>query len=308
MPFILSASHLPTDLYQYDRLKQTMSRRSAARRRGQVLYFAYGSNLSFDQMARRCPKSRFVGRARLYQYEFQINERGFANVVKVRDPEVFVDGLCYRLTKADEAALDRSEGVPTAYQKTELEVEFFPASPTLLGRDVTDIVDNRDSSSPALGPALGRPSASRDEPLTGLPAIVRRGIGSLLTRFEEYEIKEERPPSVEPKSTSETRGVPAKAMVYLSTRFVQPDRPWDEYIDRMELGLREALRLGISDAYVRKEVRPWLKVGKGVRKSYIMLPPGHNRTGRRRRDAPGRTSQSPRRDNAGRYSARGRSL
>ncbi len=105
-----------------------------------TLYFAYGSNLSFHQMAKRCPESRFVGRARLHGYMFQINQRGFANIVKSSDPRLFVDGLCYLLKTNDERSLDRSEGVPTAYTKEMLEVEFFSAAPHLVGRDVKEIV------------------------------------------------------------------------------------------------------------------------------------------------------------------------
>ncbi|KAK3943536.1 hypothetical protein QBC46DRAFT_419930 [Diplogelasinospora grovesii] len=184
---------------------------------GQSLYFAYGSNLAFEQMARRCPRSRFVGRARLFGYQFQINERGYANVIKRPDLNLYVDGLCYRLTEADETQLDRAEGVPVAYQKVELEVEFFPASPDFLGRDVTDIIR-----------------------CGGLP--VTPG-----------------------KQSDDGQGVPAKVMVYLSAEYVSPGRPWDEYIERMELGLQCALRMGISETYVELHVRPWLRTGKGTR-------------------------------------------
>ncbi|KAK6334255.1 hypothetical protein TWF730_003470 [Orbilia blumenaviensis] len=109
---------------------------------GETLYFAYGSNLSFEQMARRCSQSRYIGRARLHGYEFQINERGYANVVsaKHRRSQSFVEGICYRLHPEDEDRLDRAEGVPTAYTKEEIFVEFFPAQAALLGRTVADLV------------------------------------------------------------------------------------------------------------------------------------------------------------------------
>ncbi|KAF3939706.1 hypothetical protein ABW19_dt0206817 [Dactylella cylindrospora] len=187
------------------------------------LYFAYGSNLSFEQMAKRCPQSRFIGRARLHQYKFQINERGYANVLNVKhhDPQAFVDGLCYLLTEQDEARLDRAEGVPTAYIKKMLDAEFFPGPVNLLGRTVTNIV--RRSELP-----------SSDLPL-------------------------------EPQG--QQKGEMTQVMVYLSVEYIQSDRPWDEYIHRMKLGLQEALRLGISPAYVENDVLPLLKIGKGVRNS-----------------------------------------
>lgn len=140
-----------------------MHHRNLVPRSGQTLYFAYGSNLSFDQMAKRCPGSRFVGRARLYGYVFQINQRGFANIVETSDSREFVDGLCYRLSTNDELALDRSEGVPTAYQKEELEVEFFPAAPDLVGRDVVDIVRNRMPLDSPSAPGLAIPDVTTED-------------------------------------------------------------------------------------------------------------------------------------------------
>ncbi|KAF3231222.1 hypothetical protein TWF192_003665 [Orbilia oligospora] len=181
---------------------------------GETLYFAYGSNLSFEQMARRCPQSRYVGRARLHGYQFQINERGFANVVERLG--LFVEGLCYRLHSEDEVRLDRAEGVPTAYVKEEKNVEFFPAQAALLGRTVTDLV--QDST-----------------------------------------------PISQNRQRDHRKGEEALAMVYLSTRHVTPGLPWDEYIIRMEQGLEQALRLGVSSDYIENEVRPALRTGKGDR-------------------------------------------
>ncbi|KAK6524468.1 hypothetical protein TWF281_011376 [Arthrobotrys megalospora] len=195
-------------------------RKSPQKQKRETLYFAYGSNLSFEQMARRCPQSRFVGRARLHGYQFQINERGYANVVKVKDhrPESFVEGLCYRLHPEDEDRLDRAEGVPTAYIKKEKSVEFFPAEAALLGRTVADLVQFPPSDGPS-------------------------------RQHNQHE-----------------NGETTFAMVYLSTIHVTPDNPWDEYIVRMEQGVQQALRLGVSSAYLESEVRPWLKTGKGDRK------------------------------------------
>ncbi|KAF8533767.1 hypothetical protein BDD12DRAFT_945227 [Trichophaea hybrida] len=89
----------------------------------QTLYFGYGSNLWLEQMARRCPESRFVGRAVLHNFRWQINQRGYANVVP--DPENVIEGLCYLLSRSDEVTLDRAEGVPISYEKIYREVEFF---------------------------------------------------------------------------------------------------------------------------------------------------------------------------------------
>ncbi|KAF2805706.1 uncharacterized protein BDZ99DRAFT_450398 [Mytilinidion resinicola] len=117
-----------------------------------TLYFGYGSNLWLHQMRLRCPTSRYLGVARLPGWRWLINSRGYANVVESStstststsssptvpaaassapsaqpqqhaDNEVY--GLAYALLPADEARLDVNEGVPEAYTKEYLEVEFW---------------------------------------------------------------------------------------------------------------------------------------------------------------------------------------
>lgn len=54
-----------------------------------TLYFGYGSNLWKHQMVQRCPTSKYLGIARLNDYRWIINERGYANVVqKNKDEEM----------------------------------------------------------------------------------------------------------------------------------------------------------------------------------------------------------------------------
>ena len=98
------------------------------------LYFGYGSNLWKEQMSLRCPESTYLGVARLPGYRWIIYDRGYANIVKTstnststerQGDEVFA--LVYSLTRSDESRLDRNEGVPRAYQKDILDVEFWPA-------------------------------------------------------------------------------------------------------------------------------------------------------------------------------------
>jgi gamma-glutamylcyclotransferase len=241
----------------------------------QTLYFAYGSNMSLAQMALRCPSSRFVGRARLHGYKFQINERGFANVVHTNmtddnvaaatsseGSEDFTDGLVYRLTRNDEASLDRSEGVPTAYQKKLLSVEFWPAAPALLGRDVVDMVKHRDRL--GLNPESAYLTTSSSPAVSSLfPLSVLSTFGSSRPTQRQGATSST---SASVEGNTETGpGVSAEAMVYLSEVYVSSGLPWDEYIVRMENGITEALRFGISPVYVERQVRPLLREGKGVR-------------------------------------------
>src|SRR4051812_23531921 len=94
------------------------------------LYFAYGSNLSLEQMATRCPSSYFIGRAVLPDYQWQINQRGFANIVPRSG--FSVHGLVYELNGDDEVRLDRSEGVHSgAYSKVLLPIIMYDAPEAL---------------------------------------------------------------------------------------------------------------------------------------------------------------------------------
>lgn len=86
------------------------------------LYFAYGSNLWLDQMARRCPGSTFVGIAALKDWKWFINTRGYANVIP--SPGDVVHGMVYALTPANEMSLDRYEGFPYSYVKQMHKVEM----------------------------------------------------------------------------------------------------------------------------------------------------------------------------------------
>ena len=99
--------------------------------------------MHLKQMVKRCPNTRYLGVAKLPGYRWQINERGYTNIVEVsadtRESPTTVQGLCYLIGAEDELKLDRVEGVPTAYQKRVLRVELVLAKSSLVGRDVSEI-------------------------------------------------------------------------------------------------------------------------------------------------------------------------
>ena len=72
------------------------------------LYFAYGANMNVAAMAKRCPRSKPLGAARLMRHGFVILDTGFASVV--RAPGSAVHGLLWDLVLADVPTLDRYEG------------------------------------------------------------------------------------------------------------------------------------------------------------------------------------------------------
>ncbi|RPB05196.1 hypothetical protein L873DRAFT_1825355 [Choiromyces venosus 120613-1] len=78
-------------------------------------YFAYGSNLWYTQMHRRCPGHTLIGPALLPNHRWHINARGYANLVPSTEDDTY--GVVYTLTESDETQLDLSEGVPYWYQR-----------------------------------------------------------------------------------------------------------------------------------------------------------------------------------------------
>ena len=93
-----------------------------------MLYFAYGSNLSHQQMKGRCTESKYVQAHILKGYELIFshhnpnNKYGHANIEKKVNFEV--PGAIWKITKnvnsnkySDEKILDSYEGFPIYYQK-----------------------------------------------------------------------------------------------------------------------------------------------------------------------------------------------
>ena len=88
-----------------------------------MYYFAYGSNLHWPQMQRRCPSAKFVTIAKLPNYEFGITRHsrlrncGTANVCAVAGREVW--GAVYDVGDAD---LDVMDGFEDGYHREFLSV------------------------------------------------------------------------------------------------------------------------------------------------------------------------------------------
>ena len=81
-------------------------------------YVAYGSNLSVDQMAHRCPDATIVGTGVLKDWELVF--RVHATIEPRQGSTVPV--LVWAISERDEARLDRYEGYPRYYVKKYLSV------------------------------------------------------------------------------------------------------------------------------------------------------------------------------------------
>ena len=85
------------------------------------LYFAYGSNLCIRQMNDRCPNNSKIGMGKLKGHRWIITKRGYANVVKSSDEDVW--GIIYEISMSDEDKLDVYEGVSRkCYVKENLDI------------------------------------------------------------------------------------------------------------------------------------------------------------------------------------------
>ncbi len=87
-----------------------------------TLYFAYGSNLNLDQMARRCPDAEPVGRVRLDGYRLAFRRTGGGYLTILPDKGNHVDGLLWKVSAQDEQALNHYEGFPHFYARRTVDV------------------------------------------------------------------------------------------------------------------------------------------------------------------------------------------
>lgn len=79
-----------------------------------MFYFAYGSNMDWDQMKERCPSARFVGSAVLRDYRLAFTRRsmnrGCGVSDAVPDEGKAVWGVVFEIHDADTGRLDVAEG------------------------------------------------------------------------------------------------------------------------------------------------------------------------------------------------------
>ena len=84
-----------------------------------MLYFAYGSNLSHEQMRERCKNSKYIKNIFLEGYKLSFctidRDYGVANIIKKLDSKV--PGGIWKISANDEEELDCYEGFPIKYTK-----------------------------------------------------------------------------------------------------------------------------------------------------------------------------------------------
>ena len=92
-------------------------------------YIAYGSNLNIDQMSYRCPGAKVVGTSEIPDFEllFKGSKSGaYLTIEPKKGAKVPV--AVWEVTADDELSLDRYEGYPNFYYKTEVEIPVIGIS------------------------------------------------------------------------------------------------------------------------------------------------------------------------------------
>ncbi|ELC8443129.1 gamma-glutamylcyclotransferase [Clostridium perfringens] len=84
-----------------------------------MVYFAYGSNLSLEQIKRRCPEAIPMVGVYLENYKLVYNK--YADIIPCQGERVY--GAIYELSINDLKILDEFEGYPHLYEKIDLKVQ-----------------------------------------------------------------------------------------------------------------------------------------------------------------------------------------
>ena len=108
-----------------------------------IAYVAYGSNLSVEQMALRCPDATIIGTGRIRDYKLVF--RFHADIEKSKGS--YVPVLVWKISKADEKRLDIYEGVSSGYyhqEKVKVLMDKTPMDKTPMNQALMNQDDNND--------------------------------------------------------------------------------------------------------------------------------------------------------------------
>ena len=215
-------------------------------------YFAYGSNLSPEQMEGRCVNSpqkagKPVAIARLDGWKWIICTRGYANVVKLLDvesdryptasPQNAVWGVVYNLESTDESELDRYEGSSAFYE------QFPEVNPD-----------------PASRPERPHLQGNRLYNKLYLPVTVEKWLDSP----QSYGL------------TPEDEEKPITILIYVDEKRLEEGSIQSSYIGRMNRAIDQSVPLGVSPRWIKDMMRKWVPEGVEVDKNgFVGSVPGH---------------------------------
>jgi len=174
-------------------------------------YFAYGSNMSGEQMRSRCPGARNPVIAVLDDHDWLLNRRGVATVEPA--PGRQVHGVLWDVSADDLAALDRWEGVPRYYRRSTMAVRTSTGTvdAEVYIDPVVDPISDPDHWRPGYLDMIRRGAAER-----GLPEQWQQ----TLARWSSLPLARAEPTSSPPSSLTELLARPGVSEeVELGSRF-----------------------------------------------------------------------------------------
>ncbi|KAI0436990.1 hypothetical protein F4803DRAFT_571393 [Xylaria telfairii] len=199
------------------------------------LYFAYGSNLSTAQMRSRCPSSTPVGLAHLTGWTWIINERGYANIVAKKYRDSPHNGT---VDRAEDQALKAVPGtgvyglIYRLHPDDEKDLDIYEGVGYAYERVMLEVV-----WADVLDPNTSQSSSS-------------------ITISSSLKTESTQPQG---KATSRLQAENFQALVYVDFQRITPSNPNDEYVGRMNVGIKEALeQWGLPRAYVDEVIRPYV--------------------------------------------------
>jgi hypothetical protein len=228
-------------------------------------YFAFGSNMSLTQMAERCPGSTFIGKATLRGYRWQINQRHVANIVRVTEDfssvpagqADVVEGLVFSITDKDRRTLDRKEGIKLGvYERVVLDV-LLERHPNFAEKKTEFVRDRLQDESDAIDrPASGKETLveSQQKDLA-IPDGLNIGENGADLQPKPSVLSENPPPSAKSPAVEVEE---IEAITYLSTKYADNGLIRQEYIQRMENAICDAVKLDVSRDFVQRYLEPYV--------------------------------------------------
>ena len=124
-----------------------------------IAYVAYGSNLSVEQMAIRCPDATIIGTGKIRDYKLVF--RFHADIEKSKGS--YVPVLVWKISEVDEKRLDIYEGVSSGYyhqEEVKVLMDKTPMNQVLMNQVLMNQDDNNDGEDSENGNKDGKGNQS----------------------------------------------------------------------------------------------------------------------------------------------------
>lgn len=206
--------------------------------RREILYFAYGSNLSTEQMRERCPYSTAVGLGKMTGWKWIINRRGYANIVE--------------LGEEDEDAVMREEDEDSedSGEEKEAEEEVVEEVKEQKGKGVMQDIGEEVSEVYGMLYLLPTEDEERLDRYEGVPWAYEK------VYLEADWVSHTQAVSTNGGTYVREELTPVKVLVYIDYKRVKEGKPKEEYVGRMERGIRDAVgNWGMSEEYADRVMR-----------------------------------------------------